>query len=181
MSTSDKQTRMFLVSRCCIIIFADNRTGGIMSHLCFCERDISWTLSGVFIQWLHKCPLWLKDDLIQFWRSKVKGHSNPPVSWTDISRTPWGIFIKSGTNPHLDSAEVKGHWNLTSCERESWRTPWGNFVIFGTNICIHWYTDWLDFGGPRSKVIAASMSLQSRDCLEGVSSNLVHRSTWTHG
>lgn len=113
MSTSDKQTRMFLVSRSCIIIFGSNSQG--WRHYGSSIFLRTWYLVNAFRGFDSKVAQ--MSTLTQGWPDSIlevksQRSQQPPVSWTDISRTPSGIFIKSGTNPHLDSTMSWGQRSL---------------------------------------------------------------------
>lgn len=102
-----------------------------------------------FLQTLHKCLLWLKDELIQFWRSNVKGIFQEYYS---------EIFIKFVTDLHLDWRlnwlDFRGQRSL-ECHilwTQYLKNPVGEFPYIWPNIYIHLRMNRLDFGGPRSKV-----------------------------
>lgn len=87
---------------CCASAVATARDGGIIQVFSGCPSGkylrtqcLKSALRN-FLPPLHKCPLWLRDELIWFWRSKVKGHSDllfhELISWP-----PWGIFVKFST------------------------------------------------------------------------------------
>ena len=75
--------------------------------------------------------------------------------------------------------DVKGHWNLKCYECSTSRTLWENLETLGANIYIHSRINWFDFFAPRSMITATShfVNTTSQECLKGISSNLVHRSS----
>lgn len=64
---------------------------------------------------------------------------------------------------------------MNAIPQERCREIW----ILCTNIYIHSRINWFDFGAPRSMVTATSqfVNATSQECLNGISSNLVHRSS----
>ncbi len=66
------------------------------------ELSISGVTWGKFFYIWYKRQFGLKDELIWFWRSKVR-HCDLVYCEHNISRTPWGSFFKCGTNVNFDS------------------------------------------------------------------------------
>ena len=96
-----------------------------LSHICTFISPAHWPFLWTiylkntmrfFLQTLHKCPIWLKIELIRLWRSL------PLPLWTQYLKVALGCVAKFCTNLHLDLGwiywilRVKGHYNLTYCE-----------------------------------------------------------------
>ena len=104
---------MYLISRSCVTIFAGDGQG--WRHYGSSVFLWMWYLANAFRGFYSKVAQ--MSTLTQGWPDSIlevksQRSQQPPVSWADISRTPWGIFIKSGTNPHLDSTMSWGQRSL---------------------------------------------------------------------